>query len=234
MAQHRISLHAWFRYLALCSRPDELQAMHWRGYLGPALISTWVVGMGRYWDHPSAGPLQMLGVGSLVYVFVLGALLWAVMKPLRAQNWSYLNVVTFVALTSPPALLYALPVERWMSLDEAIRVNAWFLAIVASWRVAALVMLLRRAALLPRAVAGVATLLPLTVIVTALAMLNLEKAVFAVMAGFQTQATANDGAYAILALLTMLSYAAILPLLIGYVVLVVRARLEKQQPHRPV
>lgn len=229
MAHYRISVRAWLRYLALCSRPEELQAMHWQVYLGPALISTWVVGMGRYWDHPSAGSLQMLGVGSVVYVFALAALLWAVMKPLGAQNWSYLNVVMFVALTSPPALLYAIPIERWMGLDEAIRVNAWFLAIVATWRVAALVVLLRRVAVLPRAAVGVATLLPLTVIVTALAMLNLEKAVFAVMAGFQTQATANDGAYAILALLTMLSYAAILPLLLGYLVLVVRAQAEKRR-----
>jgi hypothetical protein len=48
----------------------------------------------------------------------------------------YERVLTFVTLTAPPALLYAIPVERFMALQDAQITNFWFLAIVALWRVA--------------------------------------------------------------------------------------------------
>lgn len=208
----------WGRYLFFLTTREELARLSWRTWLGPALVATWLAGMGRYWDHPSAGLLQMFGVGSVVYVFVLGALLWAMIVPLRPRRWSYLQTVTFVGLTAPPAFLYALPVERWMTLDRATATNAWFLAVVAAWRVALLLFVLRRHAGLtwPRTIVG--GLLPLSAIVTSLFVLNLEKAVFAVMGGFR-QPTANDGAYAILFLLTFLSLYAAVPLLVAYLFL---------------
>lgn len=49
--------------------------MPWRVYLGPALFVTWLAGMGGYWDHPPASGLQMLGIGSIVYVFALALVL---------------------------------------------------------------------------------------------------------------------------------------------------------------
>ena len=108
----------WLRYLFLRLSAEELRAVLWRVYLGPALVVTWLAGMGRYWDHPSASGLQMLGIGSIVYVFVLALVLWIVGGSLGARNWNYPTVVMLVALTSPPALLYAIPVERWMPMER--------------------------------------------------------------------------------------------------------------------
>jgi hypothetical protein len=63
-------------------------------------------------------------------------------------------------------------------------------------------------------------MLPLTLIVTALAMLNLDKAVFAVMGGLHER-TANDEAYRILVAITVLSLYLFVPLLIAYLVLAI-------------
>lgn len=119
----------WLRYLFLRLSAEELRVVPWRVYLGPALVVTWLAGMGRYWDHPSASGFQMLGIGSVVYVFVLALVLCIVGGSLGARNWNYPTVVTLVALTSPPALLYAIPVERWMPMVQAQQTNVWFLAI---------------------------------------------------------------------------------------------------------
>ena len=217
-------LTKWLRYLFFLSSRDELTMLTWRTALGPALIATWLAGMGRYWDHPSAPLVQMFGVGSVVYVFLLGALVWLVIAPLRPRRWGYLQTVTFISLTAPPALLYAIPVERWMTLDDAIRANVWFLAIVACWRVALLMRILRRYAELswPQAIIG--CLVPLCAIVVALSALNLEKAVFEIMGGFR-EPTSNDGAYAIVVLLTFLAIFGSIPLLVAYLILVWGARL---------
>lgn len=221
-------ISTWLHYLFFRATREELDALSWETCLGPALVATWLVGMGRYWDHPSAHLLQMLGVGSVVYVFALGALLWAVIVPLRPRRWEYLQTVTFVGLTAPPAFLYAIPVERWMTLDHAILTNAWFLALVAAWRVALLLFVYRRYAELtwPRTLVG--ALLPLSAIVTALFALNLEKAVFDIMGGFR-QPTANDGAYAVLFLLTLLAFYGAIPLLVIYLMLARRARQESRE-----
>ena len=217
------SLARWGRYLLFLADQEELAALSWRGFLGPALIATWVAGMGRYWDHPSAHVLQMFGVGSIVYVFVLGALLWAVITPLRPRRWGYLQTVTFVSLTAPPAFLYAIPVERWMPLKDAMVANAWFLAIVASWRVALLIFTLRRHAELTWTRTILGSVLPLCAIVVTLFALNLDHAVFQIMGGFRER-TANDGAYTVLFLLTALSMYSVVPLLVAYVLLVRRSR----------
>lgn len=226
-------LTQWARYLFFRAPRYELLAMSWRTYLGPALLATWLAGMGRYWDHPNPHHLlQRLGIGSVVYVFALSAVLWLVIAPLRPRSWNYLQVVTFVALTSPPAFLYAIPVERWMSMRDAMATNAWFLLVVAVWRVGLLLFLLRRYAGLTSGRALIGGLLPLLGIIVALFMLNLEKAVFQFMAGFREPAptpTAADGAYQVLFLLTLLSYSAAVPLLILYLACVVIAHKEARE-----
>ena len=77
------------------------------------LIGTWIVGMGRYWDDGGASLLQHVGLGSVIYIFVLAAFIWLIVKPFRVDNWNYFTVVTFIALTSFPAIFYAIPVERF-------------------------------------------------------------------------------------------------------------------------
>ena len=209
-------------------RPSAALARHWPLYLLVGLMATWLAGIGRYWDSPRADLWQHLGLGSLAYVFVLAFILWLVVLPLKPQRWSYRNVLIFVSLTAPPALLYAIPVERFMPLPMAQSVNAWFLAVVASWRVALLIWFLRRIAMLQWLAVLLATLLPLTLIVVSLALFNLEHVVFDIMAGnTPEQSSGNDLAYQVVILLALLSTALAPVVIVAYGWLVYRLREEE-------
>lgn len=218
-----------------------------RKHLILGLCFTWIVGIGRWWDDPGANLLQHFGVGSVIYVFVLAAILWLVIKPLNPADWSYRHVLTFVAMTSPPAILYAIPVERFTELPTARSLNVWFLATVALWRVALLFFYLRRQARLKIVALVVASLLPLTAIITMLTILNLERVVFDVMGGLRDTGSSNDAAYGVLFGLTMLSMLLIIPVLVLYVLIiafggrlkghsptVVASTKEKASDHAPV
>lgn len=198
---------------------------HADAYLAFGLGMTWLAGIGRYWDNPRAELWQLAGLGSVAYVFSLALLLWLLILPLRPRRWSYRNVLLFVCLTSPPALLYAIPVERFMSGDAALATNAWFLAVVASWRVALLLVFLKRDAGLRVWEAIVACLLPLALIVMALAMLNLEHVVFNLMSGIRAEEqSANDAAYMVVVVLSFFSFTASPLLAIAYLWLVFHRR----------
>lgn len=198
---------------------DELLALD-RRHLAAGLICTWVVGMGRYWDDPRAVGAQTLGLGSVAYVFVLAALLWAVLAPFQLERWRYRDVLTFVTLTSPPAILYAIPVERMTDMSTAADWNAWFLLLVAVWRVALWFFFLRRFARLGWFSSAVCELLPLCLIVVGLAMLNLEHATVDFMGGLRTS---HDSAHVLVLLLSGLSVMLFLPLLIAWGVLASQA-----------
>jgi hypothetical protein len=189
------------------------------------LFFTWLAGVGRYWDSPRAEVWQQLGLGSLAYVFCLAFILWVLLLPLKPRRWSYNNVLVFVTLTSPPAILYAIPVEKFMSLEAAQSANAWFLAVVATWRVALLVWFLHQLAGLKGLTIVVATLLPLALIVVALAALNLEHVVFSLMSGIRPeQRSANDLSYGIVTAMAFFSFLASPFLLVAYLWLAYRAR----------
>ena len=182
----------------------DISIFNW--YLGFGIGFTLLCGIGRYWDNPRADLWQYLGLGSVGYIFVLAFILWAVIIPLKPANWSYKNVLLFVSLTSPPAILYAIPVEQFMSLPAAQLANVWFLATVAIWRIALLYKYLKSVARLSGLCILVATLLPLTLIVAVLAALNLEHVVFKIMAGLEEhERSANDSAYTILLVITYFS-----------------------------
>ncbi len=203
---------------------------HWRAFLAFGLFFTWLAGVGRYWDNPRAELWQTLGLGSVVYVFALALIIWALLAPLRPRNWSYRNVLLFLTLTAPPAVLYAIPVETFMDAGAARATNAWFLAVVATWRVALLAVFLKRAAGLSLGAVVVATLLPLTIIVVALSTLNLEHVVFDVMSGIREEERGpNDDAYGVVFLLSMLSFMCAPVLASVYLALVQRARRGGQQ-----
>lgn len=190
-------------------------------YLGLGLITAWLAGIGRYWDNPRAELWQYLGLGSLAYVFILAFILWLLIKPLKPENWEYKTVLIFVGMTSPPAIFYAIPVERYFSLSTAQTMNVWFLLIVATWRVALLVVYLKRSARLTGATIAIAALLPLAIIVTSLTALNLEHVVFKIMAGLtEDEKSANDAAYTILWLITSISMMASPVLLISYLTMI--------------
>ena len=210
----RVAAVTMLRLIFFRASPEELVSLHGR-HLALGLLCTWLVGMGRYWDNPRVGMLQHLGVGSVVYIFVLSLFLWLIIWPLRPQNWTYFKVLTFISMVSPPAVLYAIPVEKFVSLDTANGINAWFLALVATWRVALLIFYLRRAGDLERFPTFVATFFPLTIIVVALTMLNLDKAVFDMMGGGGNRSS-NDSAYAVLLFLSLLSVLLFIPFVICY------------------
>jgi hypothetical protein len=207
-----------------------------RRHLAFGLAATWLAGIGRYWDHPDAHVLQYMGLGSVIYVVVLSMFLWLLIWPLKPANWGWVRVLTFVTLTAPPALLYAIPVERFMALEQAQTINFWFLLIVASWRVALLLFFLHRAAKLPGLLGLVASLLPLALIIVGLAIANLEQAVFTMMAGNpreQPPGSPADQAYAIVVLLALLSWISSPFLLIAYILAIVQRRwAPKKQPTR--
>ncbi|MFN7781289.1 MAG: hypothetical protein ACK5PG_00935 [Lysobacterales bacterium] len=204
---------------------------HADAYLGFGLAMTWLAGIGRYWDNPRAELWQIAGLGSLAYVFSLALVLWLLILPLRARRWSYRNVLLFVCLTSPPALLYAIPVERFMSGEAALAANAWFLGIVASWRVALLLVFLKRDAGLRAWEAIVACLLPLALIVVSLALLNLEHVVFNLMSGIRAEdRSVNDAAYLVVLTLSYFSFLASPLLAIAYLWLVFRRRQGLARP----
>lgn len=204
---------------------------HADAYLGFGLAMTWLAGIGRYWDNPRAELWQHAGLGSVAYVFSLALVLWLLILPLRPRRWTYRNVLLFVCLTSPPALLYAIPVERFMSGEAALAANAWFLGIVASWRVALLLVFLKRDAGLRAWEAVVACLLPLALILVSLALLNLEHVVFNLMSGIRAEdQSANDAAYGVVVLLSLFSFVASPLLAIGYLWLVFHRRQGVTRP----
>ena len=174
--------------------------------------------------HPRALWWQTAGLGSLAYVLVLSIVLWMVVAPLRPRAGRWHEVLLFVMLTSPPALLYAIPVERFLPMADAARANAWFLAIVAIWRVALWVVFLRRAARLQSGEVLIVTLLPLTAIVTILTILNLEHVVYSLMAGIREQdASSADAAYSIVMALTFYSWLILPFTVVSYAYYVYRA-----------
>lgn len=211
-------LRTQFAYLAFRKiRPDLRE--HLRPYLAYVLAVTWLVGMGRYWDHPNAEPWQYAGLGSVAYIFVLSLVLYLVVLPLRPARWSYPLVLVFVGLTALPALLYAIPVERFLPLDTAQAANAWFLGVVAAWRVALYVRFLFTGAGLGWLGTTVATLLPISAIVVSLAVLNLEHVVFDLMAGIREEAASpNDTAYTVVLVLSAFAFYSFPATLLGYVV----------------
>ena len=71
-------------------------------YLALGLACTWLVGVGRYWDNPWVELFQRIGLGSLVYVFALSALLWVIGLGIKPEQWSYFNLLVFVTLTASP------------------------------------------------------------------------------------------------------------------------------------
>lgn len=182
---------------------DEMLQFERKHFIA-GLIGTWVVGMGRYWDDGGASLLQYLGFGSVIYIFLLAAFIWLIVLPFKVVSWNYFTILTFVSLTSFPAIFYAIPVERFFDIETANRMNVWFLAIVAAWRLALLYYFLRHFTKLSLGNIITVTLMPICLIITALTALNLHRVVFNIMGG-RRNPTPHDDAYGVLIFLTVVS-----------------------------
>lgn len=207
--------HTTIKLLGFKLGREEMLQFGWKHFVA-GLIGTWIVGMGRYWDDEGATLIQHLGLGSVIYIFVLAGIIWLLVKPFRVEKWTYFTVVTFIGLTSFPAIFYAIPVERFFSLETANTLNVWFLAIVATWRLLLLFYFLKQFTRLGSNVLTI-TLMPICVIITTLTALNLHRVVFDIMGG-RRNVTPHDEAYSILVGLTVVSAILTLPLIIAYCV----------------
>ena len=173
--------------------------------------------MGRYWDDNGATLLQHLGFGSVIYIFILAGFIWLILKPFFISNWNYFIVLTFISLTSFPAILYAIPVERFFSVQVANTMNVWFLGIVAVWRLGLLYYFLKHFTKLGPLDILTVTLMPICLIISVLTMLNLHKVVFNIMTGIRNPSP-HDSSYLVLMYLTGLSAILTPILLIAYAV----------------
>ncbi|HWR72335.1 MAG TPA: hypothetical protein VN604_04150 [Nitrospirota bacterium] len=186
-------------------------------YLAFGVVAAWLAGIGRYWDNPRAQLWQTLGLGSVVYIFILALILWLLLWPLRPNNWSYKRVLIFIGMTAPLGILYAVPVEKFFTLKTAQLINVWFLAVVSVWRVTLLFLYLKRKSGLNALAVTISTFLPLVLIVSSLAFLNLEHVIFRIMAGLaEDERSANDAAYMVLVVITFLSFYVSPVLLLSY------------------
>jgi hypothetical protein len=215
------------RLLILRITREEILQFNWK-YFIVGLIGTWIVGIGRYWDDEGATTLQHFGLGSVIYIFLLALFIWLIIKPFLIAKWSYFTVLTFISLTSFPAIFYAIPVERFYSLDTANSMNVWFLAIVAVWRLCMLYYFLKVFTRLSVNNIIIVTLMPICLIITTLTILNLHRVVFDMMGG-RRNTTPHDDAYGVLVFLTGISAILTLPLLIAYVVGIYNSRQRKKR-----
>ncbi|MEO0325752.1 MAG: hypothetical protein AAF447_22540 [Myxococcota bacterium] len=204
---------------------------HAQRTLGPrhlafGLFWTWLVGMGRWWDDPTAHVTQHLGVGSVVYVFVLSLVLFVVFVPLARERMPRLrSFIAFVALTSPPAMFYAIPVERFLPASTAATANVVFLLIVAVWRVALLVRYVRVGLGLGGFATTVATLLPLSAIVSFVSVvLKMGDVLVQSMGGLRDQTQAERISTAVVSVLSCLGPVVFLFTVASYADLMRKAR----------
>jgi hypothetical protein len=75
-----------------------------------------------------------LATSAVLYVLVRG-IAWAHGAQDPPPLGGYLDFLGLYWLTAPLALVYAVPVERFMSAADATRANLWLLGLVALWRV---------------------------------------------------------------------------------------------------
>lgn len=194
------------------------------------LCGTWLVGMGRYWDDDKASLLQHAGFGSVIYIFVLAAFIWLMITPYKIKDWNYFKVLTFISLTSFPAAFYAIPVEKFCTIQLANKINVWFLAIVAFWRLCLLFRFLKVFTRLDISDIVTITFMPVCVIISVLTMLNLHHVVFNIMGGVR-QPTPHDASYGVLMVLTGFSMLAVIPLLFSYIFSIYQRRKRLARNH---
>lgn len=185
-------------------------------HLFAGILGTWLVGIGRYWDDEKASLLQNLGLGSVIYIFLLAAFIWIIVLPFQIENWTYKIVLTFIALTSFPAIFYAIPVEKFFTIQTANTINVWFLAVVAAWRLCLLFSFLKQFTRLSLGNIITITFMPICLIISVLTILNLHKVVFSIMGGIRNPSP-HDSSYFVLMFLTGISLLLILPLIGAYI-----------------
>ncbi len=183
-------LDTTFRVLTFRATHADYNALS-ANHLLFGLICTWIVGMGRWWDDPTANPVQMTGIGSLLYVMFLSIVLWLLANPVSPKRISFLKLLAFVTLTAPPAILYAIPVEKLTGNETALNLNVAFLLVVAAWRVAMYWRFLRVGMQMNLLRAYVALFAPISLLLLVLTWLSLMHLTLKHMGGLRAIQTVN-------------------------------------------
>lgn len=226
------SIKTIFRILTFRAKREEL-AQNPLAVLAIAIVITWLVGIGRWWDDPRELPFFVrLGAGSVIYVFGLSLVLWIISWPLVAQKPNYLLVAAFVASTSLPGLVYAVPMEQWTDLNTASGYNVAALAFVSLYRVSLLFWFFARILQMSKGVAAVATLLPLAAITLTLSLLGHGARIMDIMGGFRDRMSKTDMEMWV-AMLGCLSWVVGPILLIIYLGVAARVALERRSEKPP-
>ncbi len=203
---------------------------NWSAYLGVGFAITWLVGFGRTWDFDAAPLWLRSGFTSILYTFVLAALIWSVTLALKPARWSYRNVLLMVTMTAAPGLVYGIPVERFMPPEAARGVNMLLLLIVATWRMVLYYHFLRTVSSLPRGAALVAWLLPPTLIVAPLSLLGLLNAIAQNMGGVREQVDPGEISGEAIFFVAAASWIALPVLSLAFIVLAIRRNRRAPNP----
>jgi hypothetical protein len=85
------------KFLAFRPARPDVKRLRWH-FLALGLVSSWLAGMGRYWDTPDAQWWQYAGLGSVVYTFFMATFLFAlILLGLDGTNESsFREVLDFV------------------------------------------------------------------------------------------------------------------------------------------
>jgi len=135
-------VHDCARYL-LGSRAAILTIAGSRGALAVGALLVLASSVARNYDGKDLlreWDVLLHGIGvSLGNAVVLWTLLYGVAATKKAEKPPYFSgFLSFLALfwmTAPMAWLYAVPYEQFLPPADAIRANAWTLALVSAWRV---------------------------------------------------------------------------------------------------
>ena len=186
------ALRTIFRTLTFRAKREELKE-NVAARLVTALVITWIVGIGRWWDDPRDLPFFVrMGVGSVLYVFGMAAILWATFAPLVSERLGAHHFVAFVASTSLPGLVYAVPIERWTDMDTAATYNVFALLFVSVYRVSLLIWFCLRINKLNWTESMVVTFLPISVIAFSLTALGHAASVMDIMGGLRDRMSKSD------------------------------------------
>jgi hypothetical protein len=123
------------KFLTFRFTKEDYDRLCWQ-HFAVGFVLTWLVGIARNWDLPTAPWFAVLGLGSVVYIFILSFVLYLFAYPVSRNQRSYKTFLTMISMTAAPGLIYGIPVERMTSMESAMQLNGMFLGIVAIWRVA--------------------------------------------------------------------------------------------------
>ncbi len=215
-----------WRTLTFRATAEEYESATWHSFLFGFLI-TWLAGVGRTWDDPDASPLRVTGLGSVGYVVVLAGLITIFALPLSRRRIGYRATLLFVLMTAAPALIYAIPVERWTDMHSAQVLNLNFLLVVASYRVLMFFRFLYSCARMAWFDTVMAGLLPLMLIIVLVTLFGLTGKVLDIMGGLRGDQNAQSMADEIVLMISGFSCVGFIP---AFLVFGVRASMINRAP----